>query len=108
VLEVSDNVATVLKAIRTTQLGTRMSWVPKRVTITLEGMKYFRLGISGINVPPLYGGDEAFVRPQEEIIRGSMDQNDFCVSLRPQRRACAHIARASPVYGPKSQGGQDK
>ena len=56
----------------------RMSWAAKRVTTRIEDIAYCLLGISGVNLPLLYGeGERAFIRLQEEIMRSSDDQSLF-------------------------------
>ncbi|KAK4173786.1 vegetative incompatibility protein HET-E-1 [Triangularia setosa] len=60
-------------------VATKMSWLSRRETTRVEDMAYCMLGIFDINMPLLYGeAHKAFVRLQEEIIRGSNDQSIFC------------------------------
>ncbi|TLD18572.1 hypothetical protein PspLS_10157 [Pyricularia sp. CBS 133598] len=61
-------------------VATKMSWVASRKTTKPEDRAYCMLGIFGINMPLLYGegGQRAFLRLQEEIIRTSNDQTIFC------------------------------
>jgi hypothetical protein len=56
-----------------------MSWAAKRVTRRPEDMAYCLLGLFGISTPMLYGegGERAFVRLQEEIIKDSNDMSIF-------------------------------
>jgi hypothetical protein len=57
-------------------IAMRMSWASRRVTTRTEDMAYCLLGLLGVSMPPLYGeGDRAFVRLQEEVIKGSTDQS---------------------------------
>ncbi|KAF2107945.1 hypothetical protein BDV96DRAFT_451740, partial [Lophiotrema nucula] len=57
----------------------RMSWASRRNTTRSEDMAYSLLGIFGINMPLLYGEgrDRAFLRLQEEIIKGNNDMSIF-------------------------------
>lgn len=57
-------------------LARRMSWASKRTTTRVEDMAYCLLGLLGVRMPPLYGeGERAFVRLQEEVMKGSTDQS---------------------------------
>ncbi|TBU52825.1 HET-domain-containing protein [Dichomitus squalens] len=56
----------------------RLSWAAKRRTTRVEDRAYSLLGIFDINIPTLYGGGErAFRRLQEEIVRRVPDQTLF-------------------------------
>lgn len=56
----------------------RMSWAANRVTTRVEDLAYSLLGIFDVNMPMLYGeGEKAFVRLQEEIMKGNVDQSLF-------------------------------
>lgn len=56
----------------------RMSWAARRQTTRVEDVAYCLLGIFGVNLPLLYGeGERAFIRLQEEIIKGSNDLSVF-------------------------------
>jgi len=53
----------------------RMQWVSTRTTTRQEDMAYCMLGIFDVNMPLLYGEGrkKAFLRLQEEIMKGSTD-----------------------------------
>jgi hypothetical protein len=71
----------------------RMSWASNRETTRKEDTAYALLGIFGVNMPLLYGeGAKAFVRLQEEIIKGSPDQSIFAWGLSLE------VESTSPVY----------
>ena len=57
----------------------RMSWASKRQTTRSEDIAYSLMGIFNIHMPVIYGegGEKAFRRLQEEIIRTSFDQSIF-------------------------------
>jgi hypothetical protein len=57
----------------------KMSWAAKRVTTRAEDMAYCLMGIFDVNMPLLYGegGEKAFVRLQEEIMKDSDDESLF-------------------------------
>lgn len=56
----------------------RMSWAAGRKTSRLEDRAYSLLGIFGINMPLIYGeGEKAFIRLQDEIIKGVEDYSIF-------------------------------
>ena len=64
--------------IRSASIASKMSWAAVRRTTRLEDMAYSLLGIFNVNMPLLYGeGNKAFIRLQEEILRGSDDQSIF-------------------------------
>lgn len=59
-------------------IAQRMSWAAKRQTTRPEDVAYCLLGLFDVNMPLLYGeGNKAFIRLQEEILRGSEDQSIF-------------------------------
>ncbi|KAI9167925.1 Vegetative incompatibility protein [Paramyrothecium foliicola] len=60
-------------------IAMRMSWAAPRTTRRPEDMAYCLLGIFGISTPMLYGegGERAFMRLQEEIIKESNDMSIF-------------------------------
>lgn len=61
-----------------------MSWASDRSTTREEDIAYCLLGIFNVNMPLLYGeGHKAFVRLQEEIMKGSTDQSLFAWSPSP-------------------------
>ena len=55
----------------------RMSWAAQRVTKRSEDMAYCLLGLFNISIPLIYGegGDKAFIRLQEEIMRKTPDDS---------------------------------
>ena len=57
----------------------RMSWASKRRTTRDEDMAYCLMGIFKVNMPLLYGegGEKAFVRLQEEILKITDDHSIF-------------------------------
>jgi Heterokaryon incompatibility protein (HET) len=57
----------------------RMSWVSRRNTTRAEDIAYCLLGIFDVNMPLLYGegGQNAFIRLQQEIMKTSDDQSIF-------------------------------
>ncbi|KAK5119389.1 hypothetical protein LTR85_007745 [Meristemomyces frigidus] len=60
-------------------IATRMSWMAHRATTRPEDKAYSLLGIFNVNLPLLYGegGERAFFRLQEEIIKVSSDHSIF-------------------------------
>ncbi|KAK3897446.1 HET-domain-containing protein [Staphylotrichum tortipilum] len=63
----------------TQSVAERMSWAAARVTTRAEDGAYCLLGLFGVGMPLLYGegGERAFVRLQEEILRESNDMSLF-------------------------------
>ncbi|ROT41589.1 HET-domain-containing protein [Sodiomyces alkalinus F11] len=60
-------------------IAQRMSWAAGRQTTRPEDIAYCLLGIFGVNMPLLYGegGERAFFRLQEEILKEFDDQSIF-------------------------------
>jgi hypothetical protein len=76
-----------------------MSWAAKRTTTRSEDVAYCLLGIFDVNMPLLYGegSTKAFVRLQEEIMKGSDDQSLFAW-YRPNASSEAHgLLAKSPL-----------
>jgi hypothetical protein len=65
-------------------IAQRMSWASSRTTTRPEDLAYCLLGLFDVNLPLLYGegGKRAFLRLQEEIMRGSDDQTIFAWTQR--------------------------
>jgi hypothetical protein len=60
-------------------IAEKMSWASRRQTTRAEDRAYSLLGIFDINMPLLYGGggEKAFIRLQEEILKESSDESIF-------------------------------
>ena len=60
-------------------IAKRMSWAASRETTREEDVAYSLIGMFDVNMPMLYGegATRAFVRLQEEIMKGSEDQSLF-------------------------------
>ena len=60
-------------------IAKRMSWAASRETTREEDIAYSLIGMFDVNMPMLYGegATRAFVRLQEEIMRGNEDQSLF-------------------------------
>ncbi|KAK3943377.1 heterokaryon incompatibility protein-domain-containing protein, partial [Diplogelasinospora grovesii] len=60
-------------------VGTKMSWLSRRVTTRPEDMAYCMLGIFDVNLPLLYGEglEKGFIRLQEAILSTSEDESIF-------------------------------
>ena len=89
------SVLTLQREVADVSVAQRMSWMAKRETTRAEDTAYCLLGIFGIALPLLYGegGQQAFQRLQEEIMRRSPDTSLFAwgaecgdnpISLRTQ------------------------
>lgn len=79
--------------LRTFSIASKMSWAAERTTTRSEDVAYCLLGIFDVNMPLLYGegSTKAFVRLQEEIMKGSNDQSIFAW--------CRPIASSERLYG---------
>ncbi|KAI0449753.1 hypothetical protein F5B21DRAFT_519839 [Xylaria acuta] len=59
-------------------IAARMKWASGRETTRLEDAAYCLMGLFDVNMPLLYGeGTKAFIRLQEEILKGSNDHSIF-------------------------------
>ncbi|KAH8888965.1 HET-domain-containing protein [Thozetella sp. PMI_491] len=76
-----DNGALAGQPLQSYTVAARLSWAGSRRTTRPEDRAYCLLGIFGVNMPMIYGeGDRAFLRLQEEIMKGAEDYtiSDFC------------------------------
>jgi len=66
-----------IRTLRTASVAQRMSWAANRETKRGEDVAYCLLGIFGIAMPMIYGegGDRAFFRLQEQIMRSTRDHS---------------------------------
>ncbi|KAF9873550.1 het domain protein [Colletotrichum karsti] len=88
----AHSVGDIEDLLTTIPLGCRMSWAAGRVTTREEDLAYCLLGIFGVSMPLLYGeGKKAFIRLQEEIIRGTHDTSLFAWSY----------PRSEPAHEPR-------
>jgi hypothetical protein len=75
-------------------VGERMSWAANRQTTIGEDMAYCLMGLFGVNMPLLYGegGQSAFIRLQQEIMKVSDDHSIFAWTAdeRGDRGLLAH------------------
>lgn len=64
-------------------VANRMKWAWKRQTTRFEDAAYCLIGIFAVNMPLLYGegGQRAFIRLQEEILKATDDQSIFAWRL---------------------------
>jgi hypothetical protein len=60
-------------------IAQRMSWAAKRETTRLEDLAYCLMGLFHVHMPMIYGegGEHAFLRLQEEILKISGDESIF-------------------------------
>lgn len=67
------------RAVQTASIAKRMSWAAHRETTRSEDWAYCLMGVFSVNMPMLYGegGEKAFLRLQEEIMKESDDQSLF-------------------------------
>lgn len=67
------------RAVSTFSVAQKMSWASGRVTTRSEDIAYCLIGLFDANMPLLYGegGEKAFIRLQEDIMKNSDDQSLF-------------------------------
>ncbi|THU80353.1 HET-domain-containing protein [Dendrothele bispora CBS 962.96] len=75
-------------------IAQKMSWAAKQETTRSEDIAYCLMRIFDVNMPLLYGEGEhrAFLRLQEEIIKGSTDQSIFAWRAQKGSGASLHIS----------------
>ena len=70
-------------------IATRMKWASKRETTRTEDAAYCLMGLFDVNMPLIYGeGTKAFIRLQEEILKGSSDHSIFAwkaIEMKPHK-----------------------
>ncbi|KAI1641627.1 HET-domain-containing protein [Daldinia loculata] len=82
-------------------IARRMSWAAQRVTTRPEDKAYCLMGIFSVNMPMLYGegGEKAFLRLQEEIMKQSDDNSLFAwVNPNSPPHAREGLLAADPSY----------
>ncbi|KAI0846299.1 HET-domain-containing protein [Daldinia vernicosa] len=82
-------------------IARRMSWAAQRVTTRPEDKAYCLMGIFSVNMPMLYGegGEKAFLRLQEEIMKQSDDESLFAwVNPHALPDAREGLLAADPSY----------
>lgn len=82
-------------------VGRRMSWAAGRQTTRPEDVAYCLLGLFQINMPMLYGegGERAFIRLQEEIMRDSNDLSLFAWRSTDSPESRGILARSPDEFG---------
>lgn len=96
-IEVSSITGIDIRVLRGDKLSTcnvaqRMSWASTRITTRPEDMAYCLMGLFNVNMPLLYGegGDRAFARLQEEIMRSAEDYTLFAWSAQESEPSWTH------------------
>jgi ankyrin repeat protein len=95
-----------IAALNSASVAQRMSWAAHRDTKRKEDLAYCLLGIFDITMPMIYGegGDRAFFRLQEQIMRTTRDDSilawgiemDEQLSGGPSQASAGRILAASP------------
>ncbi|KAF4977797.1 hypothetical protein FZEAL_5763 [Fusarium zealandicum] len=78
--------------------ATKMSWAARRRTTRTEDEAYCLMGIFDVNMPLLYGegGEKAFIRLQEEIIKKDVDHSIFAWYTEPGAQTPTFSGLLSP------------
>ncbi|TRX88010.1 hypothetical protein FHL15_011112 [Xylaria flabelliformis] len=82
-------------------IAARMKWASRRKTTRLEDAAYCLMGLFDVNMPLLYGeGTKAFIRLQEEILKGSYDHSIFIwrVPTNDSNEALSGLLAESPQH----------
>jgi hypothetical protein len=75
----NSDVVVIRDLLDSIPVGRRMAWAATRQTTRPEDMAYCLIGLFSVSMPMLYGegGQQAFIRLQEEIIRDNNDLSLF-------------------------------
>ncbi|KAK2597031.1 hypothetical protein N8I77_012905 [Diaporthe amygdali] len=95
------------RPIESASIAKRMSWMARRQTTRPEDSAYCLMGVFGVNMPMLYGegGERAFLRLQEEIMKTSDDQSLFAWVNRDADAEALHgLLAPSPAAFAHSNG----
>ncbi|KAG9187046.1 hypothetical protein G6011_10154 [Alternaria panax] len=84
----------------TIPVGRRMSWAASRQTTRPEDVAYCLIGLFQVNMPMLYGegGEQAFIRLQEEIMRDRNDLSLFAWRARDSSTDRGILARSPDEF----------
>ncbi|KAF1849020.1 HET-domain-containing protein, partial [Cucurbitaria berberidis CBS 394.84] len=79
ITRIDEGILTGLRDLRYVSVAKRMSWASTRVTTRQEDIAYCLMGLFNVNMAMLYGegGERAFRRLQEEIMKDSDDETLF-------------------------------
>jgi hypothetical protein len=95
------------KLLEDMSVAQKMQWASKRKSTRVEDIAYCLMGIFNVNMPLLYGeGERAFIRLQEEILRGESSST----SIEPPivvlvfKSAVLNAASQKPTISPSSLG----
>lgn len=79
ITRIDEKILMHVKPLESASIAKRMSWAAHRKTTRSEDIAYCLMGIFSVNMPMLYGegGERAFLRLQEEIMKHSDDQSIF-------------------------------
>lgn len=78
----------------------RMSWAAQGHTKRRDNIAHCLLGIFGVTMPMIYGegGDQAFLRLQEQILKTSRDDSILAWDLSAKRQS--NVISGLPISGP--------
>ncbi|KAK7450135.1 hypothetical protein VKT23_013017 [Stygiomarasmius scandens] len=81
-------------------IAQRMSWAASRETTRPEDVAYCLMGIFGVGMPPIYGegGERAFMRLQQEIIKISDDRSIFAWTASQEEKGLVRGMLARSPY----------
>ncbi|KAK2773686.1 het domain protein [Colletotrichum kahawae] len=75
---IQEEILTHREKLHTASVAQKMCWASRRQTTRVEDEAYSLMGIFGVSMPTIYGeGRKAFLRLQEEIMKGSADHTIF-------------------------------
>lgn len=79
-------------------ISERMKWASRRQTKRPEDMAYCLMGLFDIHMPLLYGegGEKAFFRLQEAILKGTDDHSVLCFSTKNEHVSSTLVLASSP------------
>ncbi|KAF2738501.1 HET-domain-containing protein [Polyplosphaeria fusca] len=79
ITKIDEGILTGMLALKNVSVAKRMSWASDRMTTRREDIAYCLMGLFDVNMAMLYGegGEKAFRRLQEEIMKDSDDETLF-------------------------------
>lgn len=101
ITRIDEDILMHRKPLGSISVARRMAWVAHRETTRPEDIAYCLMGVFSVNMPMLYGegGEKAFLRLQEEIMKQSDDQTIFAWVDRDAPKTSLHgLLATSPSH----------
>jgi hypothetical protein len=99
ITRIDEGILTGLQDLKYVSVAKRMSWAADRETTRREDIAYCLMGLFDVNMAMLYGegGEKAFLRLQEEIMKDSDDETLFAwTNTREEQPELQGLLATSP------------